>query len=84
MSSRPARNKAHAAEVCETDKDEIDMIATTSFIDLAQNELEAYRRTGDALHLAHASRALNDALARIARAPTPREAANVGSAVESR
>jgi hypothetical protein len=84
LPSPPARNKAHAAEVCETDKDEIHMTTTAPFIDLAQNELEAYRRTGDALHLAHASRALNEALARIARAPTPREAANVGSAVESR
>ena len=38
------------------------MTATAPFIDVVQHELEAYRRGGRPLHLAHAARALKEAL----------------------
>jgi hypothetical protein len=56
---------------------------TAPFIDLVHQELEAYRRTGQPVHLAHAARALNEALA-TARTVAPQEAADVGAADKGR
>ena len=39
------------------------LTATAPIIDLIQQELDAYRRDGRPLHLAHAARALQEALA---------------------
>jgi hypothetical protein len=57
---------------------------TAPFIDLVQQELEAYRRTGLPVHLAHAARALNEALATMSRTAAPQEAADVGAADKGR
>ena len=57
--------------------------ATAPLIDLAQQELETYRRSGRPVHLAHAARALNKALAAV-RDGAPPELVHVGTADESR
>jgi hypothetical protein len=57
--------------------------ATAPLIDLAQQELEIYRRSGRPVHLAHAARALNEALAAV-RKGAPRELAHVAAADEGR
>jgi hypothetical protein len=57
--------------------------ATAPLIELAQQELQTYRRCGRPVHLAHAARALDEALA-AARKGAPPELAHVGAADESR
>jgi hypothetical protein len=59
------------------------VITTAPLIDLVQQELEAYRRSGRPVHLAHVARALNDALAAVCKG-APLELAHVGAADESR
>jgi len=57
--------------------------ATGPLIALVQQELEAYRRSGRPVHLAHAARALNEALAAIRKGALP-ELGHVGAADEGR
>jgi hypothetical protein len=52
-------------------------------IGLVQQDLDAYRRSGRPVHLAHAARALNEALAAIREEPPP-ELGHVGAADEGR
>jgi hypothetical protein len=57
--------------------------ATAPTIELVQQELDAYRRSARPAHLAHATRALNEALAAIREEP-PSELGHVGAADEGR
>jgi hypothetical protein len=57
--------------------------ATAPIIDLVQEELEAYRRSGRPVHLSHAARALKEALAGIGKG-APQEPADVGAADKGR
>jgi hypothetical protein len=57
--------------------------ATATIIDLVQQELQAYRRSGQPVHLVHAARALKEALAAI-RKGAPSELDHVGAADEGR
>jgi hypothetical protein len=59
------------------------MLNVAGMIDLIQEQLEAYRRTGRPVHLAHAARALNEALAVLPKGGV-REAADVGAAYHPR
>jgi hypothetical protein len=57
--------------------------ATAAIVDLVRKELESYRRSGRPVHLAHAARALAEALAAIGEG-APLQAGDVGAAEKGR
>ena len=55
------------------------MSMTEPLIDVVQEELEAFRRDGRPVHLAHAARALREALSILRSGPEEADAARRGS-----